>query len=105
MSARGHVEPRLRDDVESPSHYAVDGVPFECIDVIRAALTPEEFLGFLRGNVLKYQFRARRKSGTAEGFAKDMAKARWYAGRAEEAAASAVPRVVADAAQPPKGSR
>ena len=26
----------------------------ECIDAIQAALTPEEFRGFCKGNVLKY---------------------------------------------------
>lgn len=29
----------------------------ECIDAIRAALTPEEFDGFCKGNVIKYVWR------------------------------------------------
>lgn len=29
----------------------------ECIDAIKAALTPEEFRGFCKGNVLKYIWR------------------------------------------------
>ena len=33
----------------------------ECIDAIRAALTPEEFRGFCKGNVLKYVWRERYK--------------------------------------------
>lgn len=28
-----------------------------CIDVIEAALTPEEFKGFLKGNIIKYAYR------------------------------------------------
>jgi len=35
----------------------------ECIDAIRAALTPEEFRGFCKGNVLKYAFRELHKGG------------------------------------------
>lgn len=77
----------MADAVNSPSHYKRDGVPFECIDVIKAALTPEEFLGFLRGNVLKYQYRARHKHATPEGFAEDVRKAKWYNDRLVEALA------------------
>lgn len=35
----------------------------ECIDAIRAALTPEEFRGFCKGNVLKYIWREQHKGG------------------------------------------
>jgi len=40
---------------------------------IRAALTPEEFRGFCKGNVLKYAWRERQK-----GQDESLAKARWY---------------------------
>jgi hypothetical protein len=33
----------------------------ECIDAIRSALTPEEFRGFCKGNVLKYTWREQHK--------------------------------------------
>lgn len=42
----------------------------ECITAIRAALTPEEFRGFCKGNVLKYVWRERHKGGDT-----DLAKA------------------------------
>jgi hypothetical protein len=35
----------------------------ECIDAIRAALTPEEFRGFCKGNIIKYTWRERAKGG------------------------------------------
>lgn len=34
----------------------------QCIDVIRAALTPEEFKGFLKGNTIKYMYREGEKN-------------------------------------------
>ena len=45
----------------------------ECITAIRAALTPEEFRGFCKGNVIKYAWRERNK-----GQDESLAKARWY---------------------------
>lgn len=45
----------------------------ECIDAIRAALTPEEFRGFCKGNVIKYVWRERYKGGDA-----DLVKAKDY---------------------------
>ena len=50
--------------VEKPSHYVPEeGV--ECIDYLRQVLTPQEFLGYCRGNVIKYQHLANLK-GTPE---------------------------------------
>lgn len=62
------------DDVNSPAHYVQGGV--ECIDAIGAALTPEEFRGFLKGNVLKYIWRERVKGGL-----QSVEKAQWYTRR------------------------
>lgn len=56
----------------SVEHYQGE---IECIDAIRAALTPEEFRGFCKGNVLKYIWRERRKGGDG-----DLAKALDYIG-------------------------
>ena len=63
------------DMVNSPSHYQLDGL--EVIDIIRAALTPEEFRGYLKGNTLKYIFREPHKGNPAQ----DVAKAEWYLSR------------------------
>lgn len=43
-----------------PDYYKVAGM--EAIDVIRASLTDEEFVGFVKGNVLKYRLRAGKKT-------------------------------------------
>jgi hypothetical protein len=48
------------DEINKPSHYqSAKGI--ECIDAIEAALSPEEFRGYLRGNAIKYQWRMMRK--------------------------------------------
>jgi hypothetical protein len=62
------------DNVNSPSHYTGGGI--ETIDAIEAALTPEEFRGYLKGNVLKYIWRERCKGQT-----ESVAKAEWYTKR------------------------
>ena len=64
------------DEVNNPKHY--DLFPgYQSIDIIRAALSPEEWQGFLKGNVIKYRLRAGEK-GPAE---KCLAKANWYRDR------------------------
>lgn len=61
------------DPVNNPKHY--DLFPGQQpIDVIRAYLTPEEFAGFCKGNILKYRLRAGEKGDAAQ----DLAKANWY---------------------------
>lgn len=45
----------------------------ECIDAVKSALTPEEFRGFCKGNVLKYIWRERYK-----GKDEDLSKAADY---------------------------
>ena len=42
----------MTDMVNNPDHYNQGDI--ECIDAIRAMLTDEEFIGYLRGNSLKY---------------------------------------------------
>lgn len=60
--------------VNHPPHYTRGGI--ECIDAIKAALTEEEFRGYLKGNALKYIWRERHK-----GKDEDLAKAGWYLNR------------------------
>lgn len=68
------------DVVNNPSHYqARDGSGLECIDCIKAALDMDQFEGYLKGNVIKYIFRAGRKKDSA--WATDLRKAQWYANR------------------------
>ena len=63
------------DMVNSPSHYQLNGV--EAIDIIKTILTPEEYLGYLKGNALKYIIREPYKGNPAQ----DVAKAKWYLSR------------------------
>ena len=48
-------------------------------DVMQAVLTREEFIGFLRGNVIKYSMRAGKKEGSD-----DAGKARHYMAKLRE---------------------
>lgn len=61
------------DMVNKPSHYKLRGLDIEAIDVIRGALTEEEFRGFCKGNVLKYTIRESHKNGD-----EDLKKAKKY---------------------------
>ena len=63
------------DMVNSPPHYTKGGI--ETIDFIKAKLSPEEYRGYLRGNLLKY---ASRMGAQGED---DAGKAAWYAKRLE----------------------
>ena len=63
------------DAVNSPSHYASGEI--ECIDAIKASMTPEAFHGYLKGNVHKYMWRYEKKVNPAE----DLKKAQWYLAR------------------------
>ena len=60
------------DDVNRPSHYTQGKV--ECIDAIESALGKEGFIAFLRGQVIKYQWRLPHKGSAA----KDAQKAKFY---------------------------
>ena len=62
------------DSVDHPAHYTSGGV--ECIDAIKASLTPEEYRGYCKGNIIKYIWRERHK-----GQDESVAKAIWYAKR------------------------
>lgn len=50
--------------------------PVECIDAVKSALSPEEWRGFIKGNVLKYVWREAYKGGDC-----DLRKAADYLGR------------------------
>lgn len=51
----------MSDMVKSPDHYTRGGI--ECKDAIAAALTPEEFRGWCKGNAIKYVWREQFKNG------------------------------------------
>jgi hypothetical protein len=64
----------MPETVNHPDHYNAGAV--ECIDAIEAALTPEEFAGYCKGNAIKYIWRMNHKGGR-----ESLAKARWYVNR------------------------
>jgi len=60
------------DNVNNPEHYNNGAV--ECIEAIEAMLTDDEYIGYLRGNSMKYRWRMRYKGKPIE----DLEKAGWY---------------------------
>jgi len=65
------------DNVNSPEHYRQGGI--ECIQAIESALTPEEYRGYLKGNIIKYIWRERLKAGL-----ESCQKSQWYLNRLVE---------------------
>lgn len=61
------------DSVNHPAHYGGADNPYEVIKVLEAWLTRNEFIGFCKGNAIKYQARHRQKGGD-----EDLRKAKWY---------------------------
>jgi len=63
-------------DKINPDHYKGD---IECIDAIKASMKEEEYLGYLKGSVMKYLWRYKYKNGL-----EDLKKMNWFAKRLEE---------------------
>jgi len=61
------------DMINHPPHYTQGGI--ETIEYIRAKLSPEEYVGYLRGNIFKYASRIGLKGESSE----DSGKIEWYA--------------------------
>lgn len=64
----------MTDNVNHPAHYTQGGI--ECIEAIKASMTPEAFRGYLKGNVEKYMWRFEQKGGL-----ESLQKAQWYLNR------------------------
>jgi len=67
------------DLINHPPHYTDGGI--EVIDIMQSKMTPLEFEGYLRGNVIKYILRAGKKPGHGAGTTarlEDLKKAQWY---------------------------
>jgi len=62
----------IQEHVAHPKHY--NHPPVETIDIIRGAMSPDQFQAYCQGNVLKYVTRYRYK-GMAR---KDLLKGKWY---------------------------
>lgn len=74
-STQFHSDMTGHDPVNHPAHYT--GGAIECIDYMQDVLTPEEFRGYLRGQVIKYQHRLMAKGNPAQ----DAGKLIWYANK------------------------
>lgn len=72
MARRAQSAVLTVDMVNSPPHYNQGDI--ECIDAIQAQLSPEEFVGYLRGTIAKYNWRLMLKSNPHE----DAQKMAWY---------------------------
>ena len=73
------------DPVNSPEH--CNKLDVEAIDLIEMSMTRNEFLGYLKGNVLKYIIRYRHKGKAAE----DLGKCVWYLTRLKDRVEDAKP--------------
>lgn len=62
----------MEDMVNHPPHYTQGDV--ECIDAIKASMDPKEYIGFLKGQVIKYIWRFEKKNNPSE----DLKKCRFY---------------------------
>ena len=59
-------------DTTNPAHYKTGDV--ECIDAIRAQLTPEQFKGYLKASLVKYVWRYEHKGAALA----DLEKGKWF---------------------------
>lgn len=62
-----------KEMVNHPEHYNGDS-PYECIKVLKAWMSEEEYRGFLRGNAIKYLCRVGKKDEAVQ----ELKKASWY---------------------------
>lgn len=75
-SQRAHPAQNVPADlINSPPHYTAGAI--ECLDAIESALGRDGFVAFLRGQVIKYNWRLGLKCPAAE----DAGKAAFYANR------------------------
>lgn len=65
-------------DSINPDHYKKGDI--ECIEAIKASMSREEFLGYLKGNAIKYLWRYRNKKNAVE----DLQKCIWYTERLKD---------------------
>lgn len=64
----------MNDQVNHPSHYQGS---IECIDAIEASMSPDAFKGYLKGNAMKYLWRAGKKGNLNDAIT-DLEKSTWY---------------------------
>ena len=86
-------------DAINPDHYSQGSI--ECIDAMQIVLTPEEFRGYLKGNVFKYLWREKDKNGN-----EDLRKGKsYYDSLIELVDASEAEQLATGEVKPPDGWR
>jgi hypothetical protein len=66
--------PKIKKDmVNHPPHYNHNRLGIECIKAIEASMTEDAFMGYLKGNIMKYLWRYEYKNQ-----GEDLLKAQWY---------------------------
>ena len=60
----------MKDNI-NPSHY--QKYPLQMIENMQNSMTPDEFKGYLKGNIMKYISRYQDKNGV-----EDLLKSKWY---------------------------
>lgn len=78
------IASKSEDTVNKPKHYELPGLGITCIDFIEAKLSKERFLGYLQGNVLKYQWRAGLKGDELTDIKKANKYSEWFEEKLEE---------------------
>lgn len=79
MSNKEHMLDSVAQVGNTPpasKHY--HACPIEPIDVMARVLSPDEFRGFLLGNIIKYRLRAGHKDNVLVDFAKARQYEKWY---------------------------
>jgi hypothetical protein len=66
----------MSKDKINPPHYKNKSI--ETIEAIKSQMTDAEFIGYLKGNIMKYISRMGIKVPTLEGARDDVGKAHWY---------------------------
>mgnify|MGYP000070509264 FL=1 len=74
------TETKTFNQVERPAHYNQDD-GIECIDAIKAQLTHDEFIGYIRGTIAKYNWRMMHKHPNP---IQDASKIRWFSAYLEQ---------------------
>ena len=63
----------MNDPINKPAHYT-DGGDIEFLDALQCCLSTEEYIGFLRGQIMKYIWRCKRTGAAIN----DVRKAAFY---------------------------
>ena len=78
-SATPNERPKKPSDPINPNHYQRGDI--ECIDALRACLTPEEFRGYCKGSAMAYLWRLGQKDAPEQEAKKAIWYMNWLAGK------------------------